>query len=261
MKSARVFDFQKKNVIRRTEILNDGYFFGLWDCVKITDVTHKYAGLTGTDCYLIILFISSLSFSSLLFSSPFLSVHSFKKKSDIVSGFAAWTHYHPPSFPFLSHTHSFKVTHTPFYFLSITLHHSPSLFFTISHSTGVVVRIDDRIAGHPLFEIKLDALPSVITYVQMQNDVLNHYNSTVAPLQAILMKPFLRISDVNREFAVYGLHPSDTFHCRRNVTAAWVIQRGKENWWTSWEYNIATVTVDCMTELRLLSLSLTTLLL
>ena len=39
MKSARIFDFQKKNVIRRTEILNDGYFFGLWDCVKITDVT------------------------------------------------------------------------------------------------------------------------------------------------------------------------------------------------------------------------------
>ena len=92
-----------------------------------------------------------------------------------------------------------------------------------------MVRIDDRIAGHPLFEIKLDALPSVITYVQMQNDVLNHYNSTVAPLQAVLMKPFLRISEVNREFAVYGLHPTDTFYCRKNVTAAWVIQRGKEN--------------------------------
>ena len=92
-----------------------------------------------------------------------------------------------------------------------------------------MVRIDDRIAGHPLFEIKLDALPSVITYVQMHNDVLNHYNSTVAPLQAVLMKPFLRISEVNREFAVYGLHPTDTFYCRKNVTAAWVIQRGKEN--------------------------------
>ena len=67
MKSARIFDFQKKNVIRRTEILKDGYFFGLWDCVKITDVTHKYAGLTGTGCYLLFIF-SCLTFFTL---SPF----------------------------------------------------------------------------------------------------------------------------------------------------------------------------------------------
>ena len=90
---------------------------------------------------------------------------------------------------------------------------------------GVVVRLDDKIAGNPLYEIKLDAFPLTIAYVQMDNDVLHHYLSTTTALQGIEEKPVLKFKDYNRPFAVFGLHPDDPFYNRKNVTAAWTIQR------------------------------------
>jgi hypothetical protein len=135
LRQYKLFDFRQKLQARKNGIVTDGYFFSLWDAVRITEIGHAYLGYT-----------------------------------------------------------------------------------------GLVVRIDDNIPGHPLYEIKLDAF-NVITYVQMNSDVMHHYTSTTTPLIGIENIPVLRLKDHPQPYLVYGLHPNDEFYQRKNVTAAWTIQR------------------------------------
>jgi hypothetical protein len=136
LRQYKLFDFRQKLQARKNGIVTDGYYFELWDAVRITEIGHAYLGYT-----------------------------------------------------------------------------------------GLVVRIDDNVPGHPLYEIKLDAF-NVITYVQMNSDIMHHYTSTTTPLIGIENIPILRQKDNPQPFLIYGLHPNDIFYHRNNVTAAWTIQRG-----------------------------------
>ena len=46
-KKFRYFEFQKKSMERKAMIIKDGYYFSLWDAVRITQIGHKWAGYTG----------------------------------------------------------------------------------------------------------------------------------------------------------------------------------------------------------------------
>ena len=48
-KKFRYFEFQKKSMERKAMIIKDGYYFSLWDAVRITQIGHKWAGYTGEE--------------------------------------------------------------------------------------------------------------------------------------------------------------------------------------------------------------------
>lgn len=87
--------------------------------------------------------------------------------------------------------------------------------------TGQVTRIDTSIPGTPLYEVKLDGLKRQI-FVNMTTDALTTYKD-VQPLAKIDKKPKLR--DFFQPFVLYGVNEGDPMFNRRNITAAWTIQR------------------------------------
>ena len=87
--------------------------------------------------------------------------------------------------------------------------------------TGQVTRIDTSIPGTPLYEVKLDGLKRQI-FVNMTTDALMTYKE-VQPLAKIEKKPKLR--DFFQPFVMYGVNEGDPMFNRRNITAAWTIQR------------------------------------
>jgi hypothetical protein len=91
-------------------------------------------------------------------------------------------------------------------------------------STGSVVRIDASIPGQPLYDIKLDAMNSGVTYVMMTTDALMSFLHP-QPLSKIKETPSIHHLGPLRRMEIYGLYPDDPFHDGNNIDAAWVIQR------------------------------------
>lgn len=88
--------------------------------------------------------------------------------------------------------------------------------------TGVIIRIDDSLLGVPLYEVKLDRYANRQTFVRMTTDALTVYTSS-QPLAKISAKPFL--TEFKQPHKIYGLGKEDLFYCKKNVRAAWTIQR------------------------------------
>lgn len=87
--------------------------------------------------------------------------------------------------------------------------------------TGAVSRIDETLLGAPLFEVRLDRFP-VQTFVRMTTDALYRYLDH-QPLQKIESKPLL--SEYVPRVPIFGLNKDQPFFSKRNIKAAWTIQR------------------------------------
>jgi hypothetical protein len=89
--------------------------------------------------------------------------------------------------------------------------------------TGLIVRIDTSVQGDPLYEISLDAFPRQ-TFVHMTIDALTTYMER-QPLSKIPKRPNMRpVLEAMRE-PMFGNHVRNPDATRRNVNAAWTIQR------------------------------------
>jgi hypothetical protein len=90
--------------------------------------------------------------------------------------------------------------------------------------TGIIVNIDQSIAGVPLYEIKLDRLDRQ-TFVRMTADALVYYDTDRGNHMAkVDKKPLLR-DQLVQPFVVFGTDPTNPFCSRKNVIAAWTIQQ------------------------------------
>lgn len=87
--------------------------------------------------------------------------------------------------------------------------------------TGVIVRIDDTLMGTPMYEIQLDHF-SRQTFVQMTTDPLVTYLKH-QPLTKI--NPVPDIKKAPCPTPIFGLQSADKFYSKKNILAAWKIQR------------------------------------
>lgn len=87
--------------------------------------------------------------------------------------------------------------------------------------TGIISRIDEGLLGVPLYEIKLDRFNRQ-TFLRMTTDAFNTYAFT-QPLTKIQVKP--KLLEYEQAAVIFGLNGSDPFYCKKNVSAAWTLQR------------------------------------
>lgn len=87
--------------------------------------------------------------------------------------------------------------------------------------TGVICRIDENILGIPLYEIKLDKFGRQ-TFLRMTTDAYSSYMYS-QPLTKVQVKP--RLLEYEQPSVIFGIDPDDPFYCKKNVNAAWTVQR------------------------------------
>jgi hypothetical protein len=87
--------------------------------------------------------------------------------------------------------------------------------------TGVISRIDETLLGVPLYEIKLDKFNRQ-TFARMTTDAFNTYAFS-QPLSKIQIKP--KLLEYEYPEVIFGLDNTDPFFSKKNVNAAWTLQR------------------------------------
>ena len=88
--------------------------------------------------------------------------------------------------------------------------------------TGVIARIDSSMPGVPLYEIKLDSFDRQ-TFVHMTSDPLATYMNP-QPLNEIKTIP-TELDGFEQKFVLFGVNEGDPMFTRRNILAAWTLQR------------------------------------
>ena len=88
--------------------------------------------------------------------------------------------------------------------------------------TGVIARIDQSLPGIPLYEIKLDGFGGRLTFSHMTRDPLITYMDP-QPLNEINRWP--KLEGFKQPYVIYGVNEGDPMFTRRNISAAWTIQR------------------------------------
>lgn len=89
--------------------------------------------------------------------------------------------------------------------------------------TGVIVRIDESLVGYPLYEIRLDRYFRQ-TYLRMTTDPLLTYEQ-IQPLAKIQVDPYVSGLHEHQYPAKFGIDATNEFYTKKNVYAAWTIQR------------------------------------
>ncbi len=90
--------------------------------------------------------------------------------------------------------------------------------------TGVIVRIDETLVGYPLYEIRLDRYFGRQTFLRMTTDPLLTYEQ-IQPLTKIQTDPIISGLHEHQYPAKFGLDATNEFYSKKNVYAAWTIQR------------------------------------
>jgi hypothetical protein len=90
--------------------------------------------------------------------------------------------------------------------------------------TGIIVRIDESLVGNPLYEIRLDRY-SRQTHLRMTTDPIMCYEQ-IQPLSKIQLDPDIAGDPHAHQYpSKFGLDPTSEFYSKKNVYAAWTIQR------------------------------------
>ena len=88
--------------------------------------------------------------------------------------------------------------------------------------TGIIVRIDDKLPGAPLYEVKLDRTGR-LTHVRMTTDPIKIY---LEPQPLAKIRKNVNLFNLNQKFVIFGTNPDEPeFYNEKNIYAAWTIQR------------------------------------
>jgi hypothetical protein len=89
--------------------------------------------------------------------------------------------------------------------------------------TGIVVRIDETLLGAPLYEIRLDRYERQ-THLRMTTDPIVMYEQ-IQPIAKIQINPQVDNPHAHRYSSIFGIDNENEFFSKKNVYAAWTIQR------------------------------------